>query len=339
MPETLPRQAFPIWDALSKTQQAVLITHHKPDGDAIGALLGLHLFCRQMGLNTCPIVPSACPDYLQWMPGTDLLLDAEAAPERAAKALEDADLLVCLDFSQWARTHHMENQLAHFHGNTVVIDHHLQPAGVFQLAYWDANACATAQLVFEWIQECGKKETINPSIAELLYTGILTDSGGFRFSSVTPATHQATASLIECGARPQEVYEKLFNRNRPERLRFMGYCMAEKMVILESFPGAYMAIAQQDVDRFQLQDGDTEGLVNQPLSIIGIQFSAVLREDTSEGLIKLSLRSKGAIPVNELADRFFEGGGHKNAAGGRIKMPLAEAETYFRKALQQFFNL
>lgn len=338
MPETLPRQAGPILDLISQANRIVLTTHHKPDGDAIGSLLGMYLLLQKMGHEAQAIVPSACPSFLEWLPATDALLNAEDHPDEAQAKIAGSDLLVALDYSQWERTRHLQETLDCFTGPTVVIDHHRNPAGVFSCSYWDDTACATCQLVFEWLMEVHGAAYLDDDIATLLYTGIVTDSGGFRFASVTPATHHAAGALVERGARPEIIQSQIFERNRVQRLRFWGYSLDRRMTLMDDLPVAYMILSEADIRRYGLVEGDTEGLVNEPLTIEGIQLSATLREDAEEGVVKISMRSKGQLPVNELSSRYFTGGGHKNAAGGRLSAPLAEAEARFLEAVRAFMQ-
>jgi phosphoesterase RecJ-like protein len=330
------RQPHDLLAALRATRKAVLVTHHRPDGDAIGSLLAVHRICKALGIEATPVVPSACPRYLHWLPGVAQLVDFERAKAAVQEAFAEAQTVVCLDFSRRDRTYGVEPLLRGFAGPQWLIDHHLEPEPDFAGYFWDTHACATAQLVYEWLRDAEALHLLDAEAAQLLFTGIVTDSGSFRFASVSPTTHQAAAHLMAQGANAPQVYEALFARDRPARLRYMGFCLHQRMVLMERWPVAYIPMHQADIEDFGLEEGDTEGLVNQPLAIDGIKLAATLRQEGP--VVRISLRSIGELPVNELSARFFSGGGHKNAAGGRLEASLPQALQSFEEAVEQFMR-
>lgn len=320
---------------LDQPKRIVITTHHKPDGDALGSSLGLYHWLKAKGHHVEVVLSSDFPDFLDWIPGREDVIIYPKEQEKSEKLLQEAELIFCLDYSALSRTNILEPLIQKATGQKWMIDHHLDPEDFAQLSYWDSNAAATAQLAYTFITEVCKDATaITPEIATCLYTGIMTDTGSFRFRSTTAAVHHIIASLIEAGARNWEIHEKVYNSGTESRLNFLGYCLLNCLVVIEEYNTALFAISKEDLAKFKVSTGDTEGLVNYALSIKGIRLAGLFVDRTE--LIKLSLRSTGDIPCNEICKKYFNGGGHLNASGGSSSASLAEVVEKFKSILPEY---
>lgn len=312
----------------------VITTHKNPDGDAMGSSLAMARYLRKKKQSVQVITPTDYPNFLKWMPGnSDALIHTEAE-EKANDLIEKADMIICLDFNALSRIGAMEEPVRKSSGVKMMIDHHQQPEQFAAFTRSVPEVGSTCQLVFEWIVEMGDKELIDAEMAQCLYTGIMTDSGGFRFSSTTPKTHHITADLIEFGAKPHEIYDRVMDNNRESRLRLLGYALSEKLRVLPEYKTAYIGLTAEELERFQFEKGDTEGFVNYALSVEGVKFAALIMD--KDGLRKISFRSKGDWDVNTFARTHFNGGGHKNAAGGASDLSMDETVQKFVDLLPQY---
>ena len=304
---------------ISHPRKAVIVTHFKPDADALGSSLGLSGFLEKKGHTVQVITPSDYPEFLSWMPGNQKVISlSRENPEparKAAKAIADADVIFCLDFSSLSRINELGELVRKSEATKVLIDHHLQPEDFTDFTQWDPAAASTAGLVFELIQDLNEEHLITREIANCLYAGLMTDTGGFRHNNTTQKEFLIASELVGLGANPSEVARLVYDTNSLERLRLTGFVLSEKLKTLPEYSTAYIALSRDDLKKFETQTGDTEGLVNYGLSIAGITM-AVLMYDRKEE-IKLSFRSIGNFSVNEFARTHFSGGG--------IKMPLAES--------------
>ena len=317
---------------LKTPRKAVLLTHFKPDADALGSSLGLGQYLKKRGHSAQVITPSDYPDFISWMPGNkDVLVFQKERPEKAARFINEADLIFCLDFSCLNRINDLGDMVRKSKAKKVLIDHHLEPEKFADFEQWDGAAASTAELVFKLIDELGDKELIDPEIAECLYAGIMTDTGGFRHPNTTHQVLKIASELVEHGADPYKVSKLIYDTNTIERLRLMGFVLSEKLKVLPEYRTAYIALTAEELKRFGSQTGDTEGLVNYGLSIKGIRLS-VLISDRKEN-IKLSLRSLGNFSVNDMAKVHFDGGGHRNAAGGQTSLTLDQTVAKFLSIL------
>lgn len=324
-------------EELSGPKKIVITTHHKPDGDALGSSLGLYHWLMEKGHHVQVILSSDFPSFLDWMPGFESLLYYPKQPELAQQHFDEADLIFCLDYSVMARTNILEPVIRNAKGRKWMIDHHLEPEDFADLMYWDSNAAATAQLVYMFISEvCGDSNSITPTIASCLYTGIMTDTGSFRFKSTTSAVHQIIAKLIDAGAKNWEIHEHIYNSATENRLKFLGYCLLNCLEVIPEYNTALFVLTRDDLEKFNITTGDTEGLVNYALSIKGIRLAGLFIDRTE--LIKLSLRSTGDIPCNEICKKHFNGGGHLNAAGGNSKEELQTVVNRFKSILPEYQN-
>ncbi|WP_028296322.1 DHH family phosphoesterase [Olivibacter sitiensis] len=319
-------------EELTSPKHILITTHFNPDGDALGSSLGLYLWLQSKGHQVTVVVPSEFPDFLSWMPAQEHILVYPKDPQTADSLIAKADFLFCLDFNHLSRINAMENAVRNAPGKKIMIDHHLAPEGFEDLAHWDSHAAATAQLVYDFIvNRMDDRQHISPEIAACLYTGIMTDTGSFRFRSTTAEVHLIVADLITLGAPNSKIHEKVYNSATEVRLRFLGYCLLNCLVVVPEYNTAYFLIRKEDVNRFDIMPGDTEGLVNYALSISGMRLAALFI-DRSE-LIKISLRSIDEIPANEICSKYFNGGGHLNAAGGSSTASMEEVERSFRSIL------
>lgn len=307
--------------------------HQKPDADAMGSSLALFHYLRQKGHEVTVISPTNFPDFLKWMPGADLVIDFESMQEKALKAMEVVDLLFCLDFNALYRTKHMAPYLEKLSSIKILIDHHLEPQPDFDYGVSDTTASSTAQLVYETIYKLGDEQYINVDIASCIYAGTVTDTGSFRFASTSSRVHRMVADLMDRGLKHEVIHQEIYDNFLENRLRFLGHSLLNRMEVFYEYNTAILAIPYSDLKRFDLQTGDTEGLVNFLLSIQGIKLAALIIDRNSE--VKLSFRSKGGVDVNTFARKYFEGGGHFNAAGGRSSDSLDKTVERFIKAIEE----
>ena len=322
-------------DHLRNPKRVVIVTHFKPDADALGSSLGLARYLKKKGHFVKVITPSDYPDFLNWMPGNnEVLIFQKDKPLAAAELVKKADFIFCLDFSSLSRIDGLGDLVNAASARKVLIDHHLDPERFAEFEKWDTAAASTAELVYELIEELGDKEVVDEDIANCLYAGIMTDTGGFRHSNTNFKQFQIAGDLVALGADPSRVSKLIYDTNSIERLRLIGYVLSNKLQVIPEYRTAYMALSAEELKRFSSQTGDTEGLVNYGLSIKGIKLS-VLLSDRKEN-IKLSFRSLGTFSVNDLARAHFDGGGHRNAAGGQTNLTLEETLKKFLALLPQY---
>jgi phosphoesterase RecJ-like protein len=324
----------PIQDAFSLLQtpkKIFITTHHKPDGDAIGSMLGLYHYLIKKGHKPTAVSPGEIPDFLEWMPGVNTMLNFEAQPNEAKQALTNADLIFCLDFNDYSRTKHLEQLLADATQPKILIDHHLFPKPVWDYGISLPEKSSTAEMVYDFINMNGDHALLDLDIAACLYTGLMTDTGSFKFPATTASVHTMAAGLKSLGLDHTRIHEAVYDSWSEGRMRFLGYILIEKMEVFRKYNSALISLSRKDQNLFNSQNGDTEGLVNYPLSIGGIRFATLITERSDE--VKLSFRSKGNFDVSTFARQYFDGGGHFNASGGRTKTTFIETIAYFKKIL------
>ncbi len=322
-----------------RAEKIVIVTHISPDGDAIGSSLGLFHFLNSQGKTTHIIVPNAFPDFLRWMPGAKDIVRYDKYKEFADKLLNEADVICCLDFNALSRIGDMAQSVADAPGRKVMIDHHLDPEPFCRITISHPQISSTSELVFRLICRMGCFDDISFEGAECIYTGMMTDTGGFTYNSNNREIYFIISELLSKGIDKDEIYRKVFNTYSEGRLRLMGYVLYEKMQVFPQFRAALIWLTKNEQNRFHYVKGDTEGFVNIPLQIKGICFSAFLREDTEKNMIKISLRSVGQFPCNKVATEFFNGGGHLNASGGEFYGNMNEAIEVFKQALIKYEDL
>lgn len=324
-----------IGDLLRHPHRIVITTHQNPDADAMGSSLGLAGYLRQKGHSVTVITPTDYPHNLTWMPGNDEVLAFEEKQRTQVEQLiAEADTIFCLDFSALDRIRELAPMVRQARATKVMIDHHLEPETFADFAYWDTTAAATAQLVFKLIEQLGEGELIDADVAACLYAGLMTDTGSFRHSNTTPEVHRIAAALLERGIDVSQIHRLIFDGVSLDKLRLLGYVLNEKLRVLPEYNFAYITLTADELRRFRSKTGDTEGLVNYALSVEGVIAAAILIDRGEE--IRLSFRSVGDFSVRELVHVHFNGGGHKNAAGGRSKLSLAEAEAKLLAILPEY---
>ena len=323
-----------IFPFLDEPKNIVITFHQKPDADAMGSGLGMYNFLIQFGHQVTVISPTNWPAFLNWMPGAKKVIDFEMQNEKALIALKEAQWLFCLDFNVLSRTRNMEPVLSELNCTKILIDHHQQPqTEVFDYGISDSSKSSTAEMVFDLIMNSENERKINIDIAECLYAGVMTDTGSFRFNSTTASVHHMVAALKKTGFSHSQVHENLFDNFLETRFRFFGNTLLNRMKIFYEHNTALIAIPQKDLIKYNVKTGDTEGLVNFPLSIKGIKLAAVIIDRGDER--KSSFRSKGGFDVNTFARKYFNGGGHFNAAGGKNKEPLEVVVKKFMEAIEE----
>ncbi len=323
-----------IFPSLEKPKNIVVTFHQKPDADAMGSGLGLYHFLLQFGHTVTVISPTNWAGFLNWMPGAKKVLDYEIQTEKANVALKEAEWAFCLDFNILNRTKRMEPVLENLAGKKILIDHHQQPqVEAFDYGISDASKSSTAEMVFDFINASGHDDKINTQVGECLYAGVMTDTGSFRFTSTSSSVHRMIADLKDRGLEHSPVHENLFDNFLEGRFRFFGNILLNRMEVYYEYNTALIAIPQQDLIKYNVKTGDTEGLVNFPLSIKGIKLAAVIIDRGDER--KSSFRSKGGFDVNTFARKYFNGGGHFNAAGGKNSEALDEVVRKFKEAIKE----
>jgi phosphoesterase RecJ-like protein len=323
---------------LEQPKKIVITTHHKPDGDALGSSLGLYNYLIQRGHHAKVITPTDYPQYFDWMPGNEEVIIYTDTIEQSNQLIAEAELIFCLDFNALGRINDMGEQVQNSNAYKIMIDHHLEPQDFDDYRYWNINACATAQLVYDFIAtELNDKALVNKDVATCLYTGIMTDSGSFRLPNTTAAVHRVVADLIDAGAVNWRIHELVYDSATENRLRFLGHCLANKLVVLPEFNTAYISVTEEELKKYDINTGDTEGIVNYALSISGIKLAAFMVQRKDK--VKLSLRSRGEFPANEICKKYFNGGGHRNAAGGASDDTLENVIAQFKALLPNYKTL
>lgn len=319
---------------ISDTQNVVITTHKSPDGDAIGSSLALFHFLKKLGKNVSVIVPDAFPSFLYWMKAVEDIIHHDTQEEIAKKEIEKADLIFSLDYNALSRIGELGNKIGESKAIKIVIDHHQSPQEFADHYIVDTDCCSTAQLIYEFIEKLEKKELLDETIGACIYCGIMTDTGSFRFPSTTAKTHHIIAHLIDLGVKGSEIHEAVYDTYSEQRLQLLGYALTKKMKVFNDLPVAYIALSQEELKKYNFKKGDTEGLVNYPLSIDGVKLAVLMTEKEHD--VSLSFRSKGNFYVNKMANEHFEGGGHIYASGGRSLLSLNETIKKFEGLIQQY---
>ena len=323
---------------LASPQKIVITTHHKPDGDAMGSSLGLYNYLIQKGHHAKVITPTDYPQSFNWMPGNEEVIIYTEHTELANRLINDADVICCVDFNALGRINEMGEVVRQTDAVKLMIDHHLEPEDFDDYRVWNINACAAAQLVYEFIVHVmGEKEFLSKNVATCLYTGIMTDSGSFRLPLTTATVHRIVAELIDAGADNSKIHQLVYDNSSETRLRFLGHCLSSKLEVLHEYRTALITVSHEELERFNIITGDTEGVVNFALSITGVKLAAFIVERPDK--VKLSLRSRGEFPANEICKKYFNGGGHRNAAGGTSAHKFKEVINQFKTILPEYKEL
>ena len=328
------RQINEIYPVLREPRKIVITTHQKPDGDAMGSSLGLYHFLKQLDHQVTVISPTNWAAFLDWMPGAKVVLDYEKQTSEANAVIDDASLIFCLDFNTLVRTKRMEEKLGKAKEKLILIDHHAEPqAEKFCYGISDITKSSTCEMVYDLIVDSGNQDKITEEVAACLYAGVMTDTGSFRFPITSAAVHRMVAHLMERGLEHSPVHEGLFDNFLENRFRFIGNVLQQRMQVFYEYNTALIAVPHQDLVKFNITTGDTEGIVNYPLGIKGIRLAGLIIDRGDER--KCSFRSKGMFDVNAFARKYFNGGGHFHAAGGQSKEPLEEVVAKFIQAMKE----
>ena len=317
-------------------RDVAIATHRNPDGDAIGSSLGLYHFLRQMGHTVHVLCPSEYPEDFSWMEGVEKMVIYDVDPEESKRVVEQAELIFCLDFNGLDRIDKLGELIAPLRAPKVMIDHHLYPDSFAEFVLSDTTASSTCELVVDFIKAMGGTRYLTPLVGECLLTGIITDTGSFKFST-SPKLYRIVAELVELGVDDYKVQDAIFNSLNEKTLRLLGHCLHNRMEILEEYNTGIITLSKEDYANFDIKRGDTEGIVNYLLRIKGVKMAVFIAEQPT--IVKLSLRSKGDFSVQEIAKKHFKGGGHKNASGGFSFQSLQATVERFKKLLPEYQEL
>lgn len=324
-------------ELLNKYEKIVIVTHVSPDGDAIGSSLGLYHYLRDLGNDVNVIVPNSYADFLKWIQGSKEILEYEKYPEFAQKLIAEAELIFCLDFNVPKRTAFMASCIEAAKGKKVLVDHHPEPSDFCDVMISYPEISSTSELIFRLICRMGDFEVMSYESAVAIYTGMMTDTGGFTYNSNNAEIYYIIGELLKKGINKDQIYSNVYNNYSADRYRMMGYVLAEKMKIYDEYNTSLIWLTNEEQKRFNVKKGDTEGFANLPLNIKGIIFSVFIREDND--FIKISFRSQGDFPSNKFASDCYNGGGHLNAAGGEFFGTMEEAIAVFEKGLPEFADM
>ncbi len=318
---------------LAAPKNIVLTTHRNPDGDAIGSTLALYHYLRRHGHSVRMVSPSEYPDTFSWMPGITEMMVYDIDPERVREVLEIADIIFCLDYNALDRIDKVGDLIRPLKCNKVMIDHHLYPEPFVDYMLSDTLASSTCELIYDFLERLGARQEIDPTIGDALMTGILTDTGSFKYST-SAKLFRIVGDLLDAGVDDYRLQDLIFNSLREKHLRLLGHCLANRMEILEEFNTGIITLTKEDYANFDIKRGDTEGIVNYILKLKNIKMAAFIHEQPT--IVKLSLRSKGDFSVQEIAKKYFKGGGHKNASGGYSFQGLNATVRRFKQLLPQY---
>jgi phosphoesterase RecJ-like protein len=327
-----------IFDEINKhtNPKIVITTHHKPDGDAMGSTLGLYNLFLNIGISSVVITPTDYADFLTWLPGNDNVLIYEGNESKSHDLVENADFIFCLDFNKYSRLNDLGNKVKESKAQKVLIDHHQEPEQIGNMTWWNPKACSTCELVYRMAVAEGKKSFVDQKVAQCIYTGIMTDTGNFKYRGTNSDTHRIVAELLDTGMNQTEIHELVYDSFTEKRLRLIGFALSQRMEILSELNTALIYLNAQDLKDFEVKTGDTDGLVNYGLSLKGIKLAVLIIDRTK--LIKMSFRSKNSFDVNAFAKKHFNGGGHINAAGGSSEIDLEQTIENFKIALNLYKN-
>ncbi|MFQ3578695.1 MAG: bifunctional oligoribonuclease/PAP phosphatase NrnA [Bacteroidales bacterium] len=313
-----------------------LIVHANPDGDTMGSATALYTILKNKGKEVKIVSPTDCPEYLQWLSGAENMVYFLKNQKETEALLNTTEVILCLDFNSTKRTEKLKPLLDESKAYKIMIDHHPSPEYFANLSFSQPEACATAELLYFILVQMGYELQINKEVATSLYTGIVTDTGCFSYGHLSPQTYRIVADLKEKGICIETIHSNIFNTYTANRLRLLGEILCNNLVIFEDIGVAYLYITLEQQKKYSFSQGDSEGFVNYPFSIKGIRLCALITE--KEDIIKTSFRSKGDISVNDFSKKYFNGGGHTNAAGGRINGKLTDILKYFEKCVYEFLS-
>lgn len=321
---------------LKSPKKIVIITHANPDGDALGSILALYGIFKKLNHDITLITPDAYPSFLAWMPFSKKICIYNKTPEKVIKKINDAELIFCLDFNSSKRMDKVEPFFLQSKATKILIDHHLKPALFTDYTISITNTSSTAEIIYDFILACGYKKLLDKQIAASIYVGIITDTGSFSYSCNHPKTYIIISELMKLGIDGAKIHQLIYDTYSESRMRLLGYCLSEKLKVIPKYNTAYISLSKKDLLKYNHQLGDTEGIVNFALSIENVKMAALFVE--KEENIKISLRSVGNIAVNEIAKKYYSGGGHKNASGGSSYVNMNETLSFFENNLSLFLS-
>lgn len=326
--------------AIQQSKRIVVCAHRGPDGDAVGSSLGWAEYLKSLGKQVTVVLPNPFPDFLRWLPNSHLIHFYARHEAAATQIINEADLIFCLDFNGLSRLQEMEGAVARAKADRILIDHHLNPdRNIAKLVISHPQTSSTSELVFRLILQLGGFEDMTQSMATCIYTGMMTDTGGFTYNSNDPAIYEIISMLLTKNIDKDKIYRNVFNVYSADRIRLTGYILYEKLNFYANNRASVFTLTRDEMKRFNFIRGDAEGLVNMPLQVKGMRLSISLREDTERDVIRVSLRSVDDFPCNKMAAEFFNGGGHLNASGGELPFPLSEAIKTAERAIEAYENL
>ncbi len=320
---------------LDRYRRIVLLSHVNPDGDSIGSSLALYHYLQTLGKEATVLVPNDLPHFLAWLPGADKIIVGKHHRQKTARNIAAAEMIFFIDFNEEGRLKELAEPVnSNKQAVRVLVDHHPEPRIRAELLFSETQVSSTAELLFHIFKELDAEAIRYHATAVNLYAGIMTDTGCFRYNASYPGTWRAVAELIESHIDIDDIYARIYDNYSEHRMRLMGYALDRKMVILPELHTGYIWLTREELDRYGYVPGDTEGFVNLPLSVEGIRFSALFLELGEH--IKISFRSKGNFAVNEFSNRYFNGGGHRNAAGGECHMSMQETLEKFERLVREY---
>jgi bifunctional oligoribonuclease and PAP phosphatase NrnA len=323
-----------IADKLSTTSRILVASHTNPDGDAIGASLALMIYLRKKGHKVDVMIPDPAPDFLAWMPFCQDILVFSTMKDRCLQAIAEAQIIIAADFNNLGRLNEAGHLIRTSDATRILIDHHLNPSDEFDLKISVSAISSTSELLYNFIEQMGDLALVDKDMAECIYTGIITDTGSLSYSCNYIRTYEILAHLFRLGIDGEHLHRLIYDTYSESRLRLLGYSISDRLVVLPHLHTAYITLSREDLERFNHQIGDTEGIVNYALSIKDINLAGLFME--RDGIVKVSFRSKGSFPVNTLAARYFDGGGHRNAAGANCTTTLEETVAKFLEILPEY---
>jgi len=326
-----------IRDWIGAAKRIALLTHTNPDGDAIGSCLALALVLKKRGIDAQVVIPDGLPDFLRWLPGIELSTTFAYKKEKATEIISEADLIFCLDFNDPSRLNGVEEELNKSAAKKILIDHHQNPVSFADIAISETWRGSVGEMIYLFLREIFEEDILDKDIATCLYVAIMTDTGNFNYASSYPEIFHIVGDLMKYNLEKDMIYSNVYDAFSEDRMRLLGYCMQEKMVVLHKYHTAYISVTDLELKRFNHRKGDTEGFVNIPFSVKGIRFTALFVEKKDR--IKVSFRSRGDFPVNRVAADHYHGGGHINAAGGDSFLTMEETLKYFESLLPEYAKL
>lgn len=334
------KDLFALFRMLQESRRVVICGHRGPDGDAMGSALGWAEYLRSIGKHTTIVMPNPCPDFLRWMPGCKEVLFYSDRREQATQAVQAADLICCLDFNALSRLQDFGEVIGRSKARRIMIDHHLDPdTSMAEICISHPEMSSTSELVFRLIHQLGGFDAMTRGGAACIYTGMMTDTGGFTYASNNPEIYLIISMLLTKRIDKDKIYRNVFNNYSANRIHFMGYVLGEKLRFFPGHRASIFTITREEMKRFRYIRGDAEGWVNMPLQVRGMRLSISLREDTEKDVVRVSLRSVDDFPCNRMAEEFFHGGGHLNAAGGELPFPMEEAVKTAERAVEAYKDL